>query len=129
LHVCVPAAQAPPEHAPASVSDVAPAGQLAPEHAVPSGYFWQPPAPSQRPFVPQAAARLSAQTPFGSTVPAATGAHVPGLPVTLQAWHDPHAALPQQTPSTQWPVPHWWSVAQDAPAACLPRHAPPAPVQ
>jgi hypothetical protein len=52
LHACAPALQWPPEHWPASVSvDVL--AQLAGEHVVPSAYFWQPPAPSHLPFVPQ----------------------------------------------------------------------------
>jgi hypothetical protein len=129
LQLCVPAAQLPPAHVPASVSDVAPAAQLAIEQAVPSAYFWQPPAPSHLPFVPQDAARLSAHMAFGSIVPAARGAHVPALPETLQAWHEPQAALPQQTPSTQWPVRHWLPAVHAPPAAPIGAHVPPGPVQ
>jgi hypothetical protein len=86
---------------PASFSVAEPSGQAAAAHDVPSAYFWQPPAPSHRPFVPQLAEPLSVHTPFGSAVPAPSGAQVPALPPTLHAWQDPHAALPQQTPSTQ----------------------------
>jgi hypothetical protein len=86
---------------PASFSVAEPAGQVMPAHDVPSAYFWQPPAPSHLPFVPQLGAPLSVHTPFGSAAPAAIGAHVPALPLTLHAWQDPHAALPQHTPSTQ----------------------------
>jgi hypothetical protein len=88
------------------LSVVAPVGQVAAAQTVPSTYFWQPPAPSHLPFVPQLEAPLSAHTPFGSVVPAAMGAHAPALLPTLQASQEPHAALPQQTPSTQWPVWH-----------------------
>jgi hypothetical protein len=31
----------------------------------------------------------------------------PSEPGTAQLWHWPHAAEPQQTPSTQLPVSHW----------------------
>lgn len=51
----VPAEQLPPLHVPASLS-VAVFWQTACEQLVPSAYFWQPPAPSQRPFVPQVVA-------------------------------------------------------------------------
>jgi hypothetical protein len=91
----------PPLQVPASFSVAEPAGQAAVAHDVPSAYLWQPPAPSHLPFVPQLGAPLSVQTLFGSAAPAASGAHVPALPATLQAWQDPHAALPQHTPSTQ----------------------------
>jgi len=52
LHGCEPALHWPPEHWPASLS-VEVLVQLAGEHVVPSAYFWQPPAPSHFPFVPQ----------------------------------------------------------------------------
>jgi hypothetical protein len=61
--------------------------------------------------------------------PAATGAHVPALPATLHARHDPQVAVPQQTPSTQWPVPHWRSAVQAAPCAIFVAQLPPVPVQ
>jgi hypothetical protein len=70
---------------PASVSVDELAGQEEGAHVVPAAYFWQLPAPSHFPFVEQAGAPSSAQTCFGSKVPATTGAHVPALPVTLQA--------------------------------------------
>jgi hypothetical protein len=120
----VPAAQRPPLHVPASASAVAPAGQLAAEHDVPFGYFWQPPAPSHLPFVEQAGAPLSAHMCLGSIVPAAIGVHVPGLPATLHAWHDPQLELPQQTLSTQWPVPHWLSAVHAPPWTVFATHAP-----
>jgi hypothetical protein len=129
LHDCVPAWQLPLLHVPASVSDAAPAVQMAAEHVVPSAYLWQPPAPSHRPLVPQLGAPLSAQASLGSMVPAATGVQVPVLPATLQAWQEPQAALPQQTLSTQWPVPHWLLAVQPRPTPTLAAQLPPAPVQ
>jgi hypothetical protein len=51
-HGCGVTEQAPPLHWPARLSVVALA-QVACEQVVPSGYFWQPPAPSHLPFVPQ----------------------------------------------------------------------------
>jgi hypothetical protein len=37
----------------------------------------------------------------------ATGVHFPSKPGTAHAWHLPHAAVVQQTPSTQLPDAHW----------------------
>jgi hypothetical protein len=45
----------------------------------------------------------------------ATAAHAPGCAVVLQASQVPHAAVRQQTLSTQWPVPHSPSRAQGEP--------------
>jgi hypothetical protein len=43
----------------------------------------------------------------GTSVPAFAATHVPSLPVTLHDLQGPvHAALSQQTPSTQWPLAH-----------------------
>jgi hypothetical protein len=125
----VPAWHEPPAHVPVSVSVTPPAGQLAVEHAVPSANFWQAPAPSHLPLVPHVDAICVAQTPFGSVVPAATGAHAPALPATLHAWHEPQLAAPQQTPSTQWAVPHWLFAVQASPCAIFATQLPPVPVQ
>jgi hypothetical protein len=129
LQLCKGAEHEPAEQVPASVSENAPVMQTCDEQEVPFGYFWQPPAPSHLPFVPQFAARLSTQTPFGSTVPAPSGEHVPAFRPTLQAWHDPQLGLPQQTLSTQWLERHWLPAVQDVPGAPLGAQAPPAPVQ
>jgi hypothetical protein len=109
LQLCVPAEQLPLAHEPASVSDVAPAGQVAAEHEVPSAYFWQPPAPSHLPFVPQLAFPWSAQKLGGAAEPAAIGAHAPDKLPTLQAWQGWQLAFAQHTPSVQWLAapPHW----------------------
>jgi hypothetical protein len=96
---------------------------------VPFACFWQPPAPSHLPLVPHVEAACVAQTPFGSVVPAATGAHAPGLPVTLHAWHEPQLAVVQHTPSTQLPVPHWLFAVQATPCAIFVWQVPPVPVQ
>ena len=100
------AAHWPFEHWPASFNVVV-LEQLACEQAVPSAYFWQPPAPSHLPFVLQLAAPWSTHVPLGSTLPGIMGEQAPALPVTLQAWHEGQLAEPQQTPSTQLPLPHW----------------------
>jgi hypothetical protein len=128
-HGCVGTAQFPPLQVPASFNVPVVAGQVAAAHDVPSAYFWQPPAPSHFPFVPHEAAPLLTQTPRGSAAPAATGAQVPTLPATLQAWHAPQALLPQQTPSAQWVLAHWPFAVQAAPAIPLTRQLPPGPVQ
>ena len=51
-HGCVLATHEPPLHWPASLS-VDELWQVACEQVVPFAYFWQPPAPSHLPFVPQ----------------------------------------------------------------------------
>jgi hypothetical protein len=103
--------------------------QTACEQLVPSAYFWQPPAPSQRPFVPQVVAPWSVHVPFGSTEPTIMGEHVPRLPGTLQARHEGQLAVLQHTPSTQLPELHCILPVQAAPAAFLGTQVPPAPVQ
>jgi hypothetical protein len=64
---------------------------------------WQAPAPLQAPVLPQgglATQRLSA-------LPSGVKAQLPELVPTLHDWHNAHALVPQQTPSTQkFPVRH-----------------------
>jgi hypothetical protein len=96
------------------VSEVPFAGQVAVEQGVLSGYFWQPPAPSHLPFVPQLVGPWSAQKPAGAVVPCATAEHAP-VPERLQAVHAGQVAVPQQTPSTQLPLMHWPPVVQASP--------------
>src|SRR5580704_11907983 len=70
---------------------------LAP-HASPLGYFWQPPLPSQSPFVPQVEAAWAWHCEGGAGwTPAATGAQVPPAHVM----HVPLQAELQQNPCTQ----------------------------
>jgi hypothetical protein len=104
------------EHAPAIFSVAVPPAQLAGEQIVLSAYFWQPPAPSHLPFVPQVVGPWSVQNVTGAAVPATTGAHAP-VPETLQAWQAGQLALPQQTPSTQLPLMHWPPDAHASPFA------------
>ena len=72
-------------------------------HTVPVAYFEQPPAPSQRPFVPHVAAPWSLQMLRLSTVFAATVVHVPRADCNAQLRHAPSQATLQHTPSTQKP--------------------------
>jgi hypothetical protein len=68
---------------------------------VPILYFWQPPAPSHLPFVEQAAAVASLQTPRGSMLPAAVDVHLPGADASEQLRQEPVQSPSQHTPSTQ----------------------------
>jgi hypothetical protein len=54
-HVCVAAGRhvPAPSQVRASVAAFAPSGHTGGAHCVPASYFWQAPAPSQKPFVPQ----------------------------------------------------------------------------
>ena len=79
------------------------------------------PPPSQVPVFPQGLLLEGAQAPCGSAIPAWTFVHVPAFPDTLQAWHVPHEAVVQQTPSTHVRlVPHSALEPQDWPARFLP---------
>jgi hypothetical protein len=73
---------------------------------VPAGCSRHAPLPSQVPSVPHVEAAVAAHWPAGAGAPAGKGRQVPRAPVTLQAWQVPQLALPQQTPSTQAPLPH-----------------------
>ena len=64
----------------------------------------QAPAPLQVPVLPQVP--LAPQRACGSVTVLATLAQVPGLLPTLQAMQVPQLAVLQQTPSTQFPLPH-----------------------
>jgi hypothetical protein len=124
----VPAEQLPLLQVPASFS-VAVFWQTACEQLVPSAYFWQPPAPSQRPFVPQVVAPWSVHVPLGSTEPAIIAEQAPRLPGTLHARHEGQLEVVQQTPSTQLPEVHWPPPVQASPMPFLATQLPPAPVQ
>jgi hypothetical protein len=87
----------------------------------------QAPAPLQTPVLPQVP--VVPQRACGSLTVLATLAQVPALPVTLQAWQVGQLALPQQTPSTQLPLPHSWFEKQATPVALTGRQAPALPVQ
>jgi hypothetical protein len=72
-----------------------------PPQPVPAAYWWQLPAPSHLPSVPQLMAPWSAQRPCGSAASVATGAQRPGELVRLHAWQVPQPLVSQQTPSVQ----------------------------
>ena len=57
------------------------------------------------------------QKVVGAAVPGASGAHAPAAPATLHAWHAAQLALPQQTPSVQWPLMHSPPAAHARPLA------------
>jgi hypothetical protein len=81
----------------------------------------------QVPVLPQVPP--AAQRPCGSVTALATLAQVPGLPVTLQDWQVPQLAVLQQTPSTQFPLPHSWFDRQATPSDLTGRQLPLVPVQ
>ena len=88
-----------------------------------TGATVQAPCPLQVPSVPQVvfvAAHLE------SVALDALLLHVP-WPFRLHAWQVPHEALPQQTPSTQKPVPHCAFPEQGLPEPRVGVQAPPDP--
>ena len=87
-------------------------------HTVLTAYFEHPPAPSQRPFVPQEVAPWSLQMPRLSRLFAVTGVHVPRVEASAQLWHAPAQAWLQQTPSTQKPDAQSEAIVQ-VPPSCL----------
>ena len=109
-------------HVPAPVQrDIgvnAPSTHAAVPHAVDAGATEHAPRPLQRPSFPHGGA--GAQRSCGSVVPAATGVHVPAPPATLQAWQVPQLAVPQQTPSTHWPLSHSGPAAHACPRRLSP---------
>jgi hypothetical protein len=87
-------------------------------HALDSGATVHAPRPSHLPSFPHGGAGV--QRSCGSTVPAATGVHVPALPAPLHAWQVPQLAVPQHTPSTQWPPSHSAPPAHACPSRLSP---------
>jgi hypothetical protein len=83
----------------AAVTVDVPVGQEAATHCVPAGYFWQAPAPSHFPLLPQLAAPVSTQR--ASAVLADTGLHIPTIPGSAHETQAPLQALLQQTPWAQ----------------------------
>jgi hypothetical protein len=86
---------------------------------------WQAPAPLQTPVLPQVPP--TGQPPCGSAVPVATLTQTPLPPP--QTWQVGQLATPQQTLSTQLPLPHSIGSAQLWPFPFLSRHIPFGPVQ
>jgi hypothetical protein len=53
-----------------------------------------------------------------------TALQTPSLPATSHAWQLPPQAPPQQTPSTQMPLAHWFAAVHAAASAFWATHAP-----
>src|SRR5437868_12380989 len=87
----------------------------------------QAPPPLQVPVFPQVP--LAEQRLCGSFTLAGTLAHEPALPEMLQAWQVGQLGAPQQTPSTQFPLPHSWLERQATPLLLTGRQLPLVPVQ
>ena len=113
--------QAPaPSHLPALVA--VPAVHEGVPQLIPAAADRQAPAPLQVPSNPQGGDAV--QPPCGSLLPAATAVQVPADPATLQAAHVPQLAVPQQTPSTQFPPWHSLPAAQAWPSRLRPQEPP-----
>ena len=69
--------------------------QVAGAHCVPAAYFWQAPAPLQKPLFPQLVEPASAHCASGSW-PEGTLVHVPMLLVSAHDWQVPVQAVLQQ---------------------------------
>jgi hypothetical protein len=83
-------------------SPVVPFMHIGPAHCVPVVYLWQPPAPSQVPSLPQVDAAAVGHCDATSGVePAASGEHVPTLPVIEHDTQVVLQALLQQMLLTQ----------------------------
>lgn len=91
-------------------------------HWVPDAHFRQPPAPLQKPSLPQLEARDVAHMPLGSLTPSATGEQVPRLLVRVHDTHGPLHAPSQQTPCAEQtnPAAHSGVAAQAAPFGLRP---------
>ena len=90
-----------PSQVRASVAVVDPVGHEGGAHCVPAAYSWQPPAPSQKPVIPQPAAPWAVHCPFGSMPPAAIGLQLPSVPTSAHDLQLPVQAVAQQTPCSQ----------------------------
>jgi len=78
-----------------------PGGQDGGAHDVPFAYLRQPPAPSQKPSVPQLALPWSWQTRCGSALPLGTFVHTPGVVGSAHDWQVPLQSVVQQTDCAQ----------------------------
>jgi len=93
-------------------------------------HFSHVPAAVHLPSVPHELLAVAAHRPFGSIAPVGTARQTPSIwpdaPARLQAIQTPQLGLPQQTPSTQFPLEHSKSAAHMAPLGCfwqvLPMH-------
>jgi hypothetical protein len=112
---------APSQVLPSVCVDV-PAGHDAGAHDVPAGHLRQAPAPLHLPSLRQVEASLTPHLPLGSLAPAATGEHVPGVPVSVHETHGPsHTAL-QHTFCAEHTSPeaHWLVAEHAPPFGCSP---------
>jgi hypothetical protein len=95
--------------------------QVAAAHCVPEGYFWQAPAPLQKPLLPQLAAPALVQRAPGSVPPDGTLVQVPMLLVSAHDWQVPAQAVLQQKPCAQKFEPQSVLAAQAAPIGNFPQ--------
>lgn len=122
--VAVPGAQLPAPSQNCADSKSVPE-QLAAAHMTEPGWKAHLPAESQVPVVPQPMLPWFLQVPEGSTVPGSTCVQVPWWFGSAQLWHSAQLAVPQQTFSTQLPVPHWSLAEHVAPRALVATQLPP----
>jgi hypothetical protein len=106
--------QAPaPEHLPSGVAiEVVVLQEAVPQLTLVAACV-QAPAPLQVPVFPQGG--LAGHWPDGAVVPEAIAVQVPSAPATLQALQVPQAPVPQQKPSVQKPLMHWFAAVQATP--------------
>ena len=109
-----------PSHFASVESEVDPTGQLPGMHTVPAGCSAQAPLPSQVPSVPQVEAAMARHSAFGSAPPSGMAVQAPSASLTAHEVQMGQLALPQQTPSTQWPLTHCEPSSQILP---LPRRS------
>jgi hypothetical protein len=124
-HACVPPpwVQLPaPSQALPSVCVDEPAGQDPGAHDVPAGHLRHAPAPLHLPSLPHVEASLTPHLPLGSPAPAATGEHVPAVPLNVHETHGPSQTALQQTFCAEHtrPEAHWLVAEQGPPFGCRP---------
>jgi hypothetical protein len=105
----------------AGESSAAPAGQEAARHRVLVPHWRQPPAPSQRPSLPQLLSAAGAQLAWGSAPPAGTFSQRPCDPGNAQLLQRSPQAELQQTPSTQKPEAHSGPLLHELPSLLVPQ--------
>jgi hypothetical protein len=98
------------------------AGQDAEAHAVPAGHLRHAPAPLHLPSLPQVEASLTPHLPLVSAAPAATGEHVPAVPLSVHDTHGPSQTALQHTFCAEQTSPeaHWLVAEHGPPFGCRP---------
>jgi hypothetical protein len=109
-----------PSQVRASVAVADPAGQTGAAHWVPAAWSWQPPAPSQKPVIPQVLALSALHCPLGSVPPATIGLQVPSVPPSAHDTQLAVQAVAQQTPCAQNPLLQSSGAPQLAPSGSRP---------